>query len=878
MAGFDIKNITSNISECHTKSQVALQDMIGQTISHYKILQRLGSGGMGIVYKAEDTRLKRSVALKFLPPEFASDPDAKTRFIHEAQAASVLEHQNICTIHEIDETADHQIFICMAYYEGETLKERIKQEDFSQNEAYKISLQITHGLMQAHAAGVIHRDLKPANIMITQSDEVRILDFGLAKFAGQTTLTKPNTMPGTIPYMSPEQIKGTKVDFRTDIWSFGIILYEMYCGELPFKGEYDQAVLYSILNEEPTPLSVLDKNVPEKLEHIIKRCLSKDPNDRFQNIVELQSELEVKSPQLRTEIRTKPLFNRISFRSWALAAFIFLISIFIILIVSSNWTALKKFVGFQALPQDKHLAILPITTPANGALLQPYLDGLVEIISSRLTQVEKLNGKIWIVPFNEICKENISSVVDARKKFGVNLAITAHCLSEENRVQLIFNLVDTKKLRQIRSGIVEGKVSEDLALQKKTVNMLYEMLEIKKDHATDESWLDEQKLDPTAYDFYIRGLGYLQKSDIPENLNSAIDLLRKSLEVDPQFPLAHAKLGEAYWQKYQNSKDIQWVQFAKSHCKEALHIDSDIPAALVTEGYILSGTGKAEDAIHSFERALVLDSSYADAYRGLARALESKGLFEAAERTYFKSIQLQPAYWKNYNSLGVFFYRQGRYRNAVSQFQKVIDLTPESSKGYYNLGGIYFFLGDWEEAEKIYQKSVEIDPTEVGHSNLGTLNFYLKNYKKSALMYEKALAISDNDYQIWAGLAEAYRWQKNQEEKFRQCYQKAISLSKEQLKINPGNLEIMGDLAGYHASLGNVEQAQKLLQVLIRKKPDNVETYFRIGEVFEILGDRKEALKWIEKSLKEGFSIALIEAYPGLKSLREDSQYQQLIN
>jgi serine/threonine protein kinase len=282
-----------------------LQDLIGQTISHYTILQKLGSGGMGVVYKAEDTRLKRTVALKFLPSEFDSEHDAKTRFIQEAQTASKLEHHNICTIHEINETADHQIFICMAYYEGETLKERIKQKNFSQNEAYDISCQIIHGLMQAHAAGVIHRDLKPANIMITNSGEVRILDFGLAKLAGRATITKPNTMPGTVPYMSPEQINGTRVDFRTDIWSFGVILYEMLSGELPFRGECDPAVFYCIINEEPVPISQLNENVPENLNHVIKRCLSKDPNQRFQNIEELHSALELKPLELRTRIRLK---------------------------------------------------------------------------------------------------------------------------------------------------------------------------------------------------------------------------------------------------------------------------------------------------------------------------------------------------------------------------------------------------------------------------------------------------------------------------------------------------------------------------------------------------------------------------------------------
>jgi len=208
----------------------------------------------------------------------------------------------------------------------------------------------------------------------------------------------------------------------------------------------------------------------------------------------------------------------------------------------------------------------------------------------------------------------------------------------------------------------------------------------------------------------------------------------------------------------------------------------------------------------------------------------------------------------------------------------VIVLTPESSKGYYNLGGVYFFLGEWQKAEDMFQNSVQIDPSSAGYSNLGTLNFYLGNYEKSALMYEKALAISDKDYQIWAGLAEAYRWQGNQDEKSRNCYLKAISLAEEQLQIRTGDLEIETDLAGYHASLGHQEKAHELLQKLIHQKIENVETYFRIGEIFEMLGDREEALRWIGQALENGFSKKMINAYPGLKSLRADERYIEKYN
>ena len=853
-------------------------DLIGQTISHYKVLQKLGSGGMGVVYKAEDTKLNRTVALKFLPPELSHLEDAKKRFIQEAQAASVLEHQNICTIHEIDETDDHQMFICMAYYDGETLRERIQRKPLTISEVYELALQIAQGLLQAHAAGVIHRDLKPANIILTKSGEVRILDFGLAKFAGETTLSRPHTLPGTIPYMSPEQIRGEKVDFRTDIWSYGVVLYEMISGSLPFHGDYDQAILYCILNEKPKSLAELNREVPETLNHIVSCCLEKNPANRYQKMEELLHDLKAALSESKTRIHAHPRLKWTFKKTTLLVALTVLFLIFLLLSFSSIGTPLKRLMGIDRLPADKHLAFLPISLPAEDISLRTYFDGLTEIIASKLTQFNDTEGKLWIVPFKEVCEENISSVTEVRKEFGVNLAITGHYLPGEGYDQLVFNLIDTKKLRQIRSTIVEGQISQNLALQDKILTDLQHMLDMTPGEKSTEPWQDHPELDPVAYDFYIRGIGYLQKSDIPLHLDTAIEMLREATARDPGFALAQAKLGEAYWQKYQNTDDTQWVLYAESHCQKALKISPDNPIVLVCNGQLQSGTGHPEQAKITFQRALIHDSLNADAYRGLARTYETLGQFKEAETAYLNSIQIQPAYWRNYNSLGVFYYRQGQYENAVTQFQKVIVLTPESSKGYYNLGGVYFFLGEWQKAEDMFQNSVQIDQSSAGYSNLGTLNFYLGNYEKSALMYEKALAISDKDYQIWAGLAEAYRWQGNQDEKSRNCYLKAISLAEEQLQIRTGDLEIETDLAGYHASLGHQEKAHELLQKLIHQKIENVETYFRIGEIFEMLGDREEALRWIGQALENGFSKKMINAYPGLKSLRADERYIEKYN
>ncbi len=266
--------------------------MIGKTVFHYMITGKIGEGGMGVVYKAEDTKLKRNVALKFLPPEFTRDPEAKKRFLHEAQAASSLQHRNICTIHEIDETSEGQVFISMDFYKGESLSEKISRRPLPLNETIDIASQIARGLNSAHKVGIVHRDIKPANILITEQNEVKIIDFGLAKLTDRSKVTRSGTTLGTVAYMSPEQLQGKKVDQRSDIWSLGVLMYQMITGILPFKGEYEQALSYAILNKEPEPITALRTGVPQELEWIVMKILAKDPGHRYQHADELPVDLQ----------------------------------------------------------------------------------------------------------------------------------------------------------------------------------------------------------------------------------------------------------------------------------------------------------------------------------------------------------------------------------------------------------------------------------------------------------------------------------------------------------------------------------------------------------------------------------------------------------
>jgi eukaryotic-like serine/threonine-protein kinase len=285
--------------------------LVGEIVSHYRIQEHLGGGGMGVVYKAEDIRLKRTVALKFLPPEFTRDPDAKERFVHEAQAASALQDNNICVIHDIDETPEGQMFICMEYLDGETLKKKIDRGPLKVDEAIDIAVQVAQGLTKAHEHGIVHRDIKPANIMVTTGRVAKIVDFGIAKLGEQTMLTRSGSSIGTPTYMSPEQARGETIDHRTDIWSLGVVLYQLLMGHPPFRGEFEQGLIYSILNEKPRPLDESKAHLPAGLAPVVYRALEKQPSDRYSNAQEMIDDLmaigEARQPRhVRSAISRKP--------------------------------------------------------------------------------------------------------------------------------------------------------------------------------------------------------------------------------------------------------------------------------------------------------------------------------------------------------------------------------------------------------------------------------------------------------------------------------------------------------------------------------------------------------------------------------------------
>ncbi|MBD3383405.1 protein kinase [candidate division KSB1 bacterium] len=844
-----------------------MDDWIGKTVSHYKIVEKLGQGGMGVVYKAEDTRLKRTVALKFLPPGLIRDETAKQRFIQEAQAASALDHQNICTIHQINETSGHEIFIVMACYEGQTLQALIESASLDIKNTVDIVAQIAEGLREAHDRGIIHRDIKPANIIVTSNGTVKIMDFGLAKLTfKEHSVTGDGSMVGTTLYLSPEQIRGEAVDARTDIWALGCIFYEMLSGEKPFSGDYPEALIYSILNEDPKPL-----NRFPNYGKIILKCLNKAPTARYDNLEAFQNDIGIPSSLSRApglfHFKRKPKIAIIT--AIALIVLLILISLF-------NRTLIQQWTGLKRPAKEKYLAILPFSNVGGDSSRQIFCDGLTEIATSKITALQQFRDYLWVVPCSEVKKRKIASPAEARREFGVNLVTTGTIQWQDQLVSLAINLIDTKNLRQLDAAVIDCNLENLTSIRDRVVQTLANMLTIEVHPGDWEDLFAGETRSPRAYRCYVEARGHLLRYEQLDNLNAAIELLNKSLIKDRQFALAHAALAEAYLRKFQIINNKEYIQKAEYNGKLALQLNEHLPPIQYTMGLIYKETGKYHQAIDLFSRAIGQNQSFSQAFSELAECYERLGMLQKAETTYKKSIELKPGYWSGYNMLGKFYVRHGRLQEAKKQFQRVVGLTPDNVRGYNNLGAIYFFQKNYSQAQKMWERSLSIEKSYAAYSNLGTACFYGGNYRKASKMYENALSINDTNYMIWGNLASCYFWNQEKERKWRNAFGQACRLAQQHLDVNPEAVEVMVDLAGYYAQLQKNEQALELLEQAIAIKPTTLSVIFRIGDTYEQLGDRKNALQYIGKAVQKGYSLAEIENNPGLEDLRKDARFKDL--
>lgn len=617
--------------------------MIGTTISHYKILEKLGEGGMGVVYKAEDTKLHRTVALKFLPTELTRDEEAKQRFIHEAQAASSLDHNNICAIHEVDETNEGQLFICMNYYDGETLKKKIEKGPLKLDEAIDIGIQTASGLTKAHEKGIVHRDIKPANVIITKDGVAKILDFGLAKLGGRTILTKSGTTLGTVAYMSPEQARGEEVDHRTDLWSLGVLLYETLTGQLPFKSEYEQAVVYGILNEEPKPMIELRPEIPPELEQIVKRVLVKSPNFRSQNTGDILNDLK----KLESSISRGQLSS--------------------------------------AKPQPS-IAVLPFANLSADVEQEYFCDGLAEEIINVLTHIEGLRVVARTSAF--AFKGKHEDIREIGRKLSVEAVLEGSVRKSGNRLRITAQLVKVADGYHLWSEKFDRNMEDIFAIQDEISLAIVKNLKVKLLEGERVKLVKHRTSDPNAYNLYLKGRFFFNQRK-EAGIKKSIECYSESIKIDPEFALAYTGLAESYvflgdWRVL--PLDTAYNE-ARKAAMTALQIDDTLSEVHVSLAEIkLFCDWDWAAAEQEFKRALAVNPACAEAHHMYAHYLELMGQFDDALIEMNRAIELEPVSPSlNSCAVQILFYAR-RYEEAIKQCNAALEIAP-------HFFGLYGWLG-----------------------------------------------------------------------------------------------------------------------------------------------------------------------------------------
>ena len=849
-------------------------DLSGKTIGRFAIQELLGRGGMGEVYRASDLRLKRQVALKRIAPHLRGDKHSRERLWKEAEWASRLSDPHIAAVHDVIDEGN-ELFIVMEYVEGQTLRSRLG-EPISIHEFLPIAKECALALAAAHNAGVVHHDIKPENIMLTPSGQVKVLDFGVARNLpncpeASTLSTRTTTgFAGTLNYMAPEAICEKEPDSRADIFSLGIVFYEVISGSNPFHARSLLETSDRILHLEQPPLHELNAKTPAELDRIVGKMLAKDPAQRYSTASDLAVDLRALEVTLAESVARRR-------RGMPWAALIVVVAFLAsIAIYSPARQQLKIWLSISPIPRTKQVAVLPLRVVVGDGQTAAFGAGLTETLTAKLTQLTG-DPSLQVVPAAEIHSKHVSTVDEARKEFGVNLVLEGSLHKSGQQVRVNYILVDARTHRQLRAESLTFSAMDSFAAEDTIVNGATQMLELEIQGQQRKALAGHGTQAAGAYDYYLQGRGYLQNYDRAENLDSAVQVFERALAIDPGYALAYAGLGDAYWKKYRSTKELSWIEKSREACRQADHLDSSLSAAHSCLGTLSAGTGNYQDAAKEFERAVETEPTNDDAFRGLAVAYEHLGKLEKAENTYRRAIELRPHYWAGYNWLGAFYYRHVRFPEAAEMFNQVVALSPDSFLGYSNLGATYVEQARYTDAINVLKQSIAIRPSDYGYTNLGNSYFFLRRYEEADQAYEQAVKLAEKDSLLWWNLGDGYYWTPGKRTQSGAAYRQGIASADEELRVNPNNAYSYGVLAICHAMLGEKKPALSALKSGLKLAPSDPFLFFQAALVYNQFGQSNEAVTWLKKAQAAGYSQARIRDYPNFESLWANPKSKELL-
>jgi serine/threonine protein kinase/tetratricopeptide (TPR) repeat protein len=838
----------------------------GQTINHYQVIGLIGKGGMGIVYKAEDTRLMRAVAIKIFSKRANSKWATEAGYLQEARAGSAINHPNIVTIHEIGETADIT-YIVMEYVEAQTLSELIASNSLTSDQMLSIAIQICDGLTEVHSRQIIHRDIKPANVMVASRGQVKLLDFGIAKpfhappnfeslAIDSKTQKKSSEIVGTIRYMSPEQIRGERLDERTDIFSFGVLLYEMITGNLPFSGRHAMDIAAAIIKDAPASLGPAPEGLPRQVCELVMRCLEKDREKRPASFSQIREELEHLSMQSQAasdqQNQKTPVPESILRRPGR-----------------------HEFNYKPKAPALPIILVLPLDAIGSRGGEEPLGLGLSHMISTNLARIKGLSV-ISKAAVERQTERLATSAQELARELGATLMMEGEMMTLADGYAIMVRLSEVATGHIVWGNQYFGQSSDLFKIQQTLCTDIASILKI------DISPSDEHRIarpatsDIGAFELYSQARALLERYDVKENIDEAVALLEEAVKDHPGFALPFTGLSEAYWHKYLLTLDESWVTRAIAACDRALVLDPYQPEVHISLANIYYNTGRLEQAIESFERATEIQPASDRALRGLGWCYQKKGDMETAIVYLERAIENRPGCWYYYNDLGKCYYAFGAYERAAEQFRRVIAVQPDTYNGYNNLGVMYCLLGLYEDAIAMHKRAIEIHASEEAFSNLGTEYFYLGRFEEAAEEYQRAIDLFPGHDMFHFNLGEAYLQLGRQEEASQQV-ERARELLAAQLKIKKGDGQLFGRMALYLAKLGRRDEARHHIAAALSLEPGNPLLIFQQAVVHALAGETQPAIESLRAALEQGYSKTEAIHDPNLKPLLQNEELRSLL-
>ncbi len=838
----------------------------GLQLGPYVVLSPLGAGGMGEVWLARDTRLGRQVAIKVLPGAFAENSARVQRFRREAQLLAAFNHPDIAAIYSFD-TIDSIPVLAMEMVPGKTVAELLAAGPMDLSRALDIARHVADALGAAHAKGILHRDLKPANVKVTPDGTVKLLDFGLAKAiaVGSPDLdggdsptidsgdTRDDVVVGTASYMSPEQARGQPLDPRTDIWSFGCLLYEMLAGRKAFRGETVSDTLVAVLDREPD-FSALPAALPPSVVALVKVCLAKSTAGRAPDMASVRAWLD-REPEAETMALTRPVAPRRFGRPLGLATG----GILVAAVAALIWVSLSGRDG-RSLPQTKLLAILPAADFTGRPDGRTFCDGLS---ASLRVKLQRMQGLQVMVPSSPSLASESDPAKWARDT-GANLLVQPLVRQTGDRMQMAFFVTLAGSPVQIAAGEVTGQASEPFGLEEELTGKLLASLEVQA--AGGGRQKPEAISGGRSQVDYVLALGYLEKWDDATSITKSIDLLTAISGAD-RSALVQAALGRACLRAYELSRDTARAAQAQAAAERAIVLDPELPEALVTLGRLLTAAGKPTEALAPIRKSLERRPDDAEAMLALAWSLNAAGEVIEAEKAFRRATVLRPTSWVVQNNLASFLSNHDRNSEAIEVFRKMAALNPDAPIVQVNLGGALFRLGRLEEAEAAFRASLAIRPTAVAWSNLGTVLFAVRRYAEAAAAFEKATVLAPDHYLFWLNLADGLNRVPARSVEARAAYEKTALLGTKVLAVTPRSAEPHAVVAVALARIGQHKRASAEAASAISLEPTNPAVLLMAALVSRLADRTDETVSRLEAGLRNGLSVNEIESEPEFAGL-----------